>query len=80
MIFLEELENSNSELRNNGYLLSYIQSRQTKDEFLKDKDEEYKKYFNQYWEKMQSRIDVRMEYIEKEFEKSDVIDAIYNGK
>jgi hypothetical protein len=29
---------------------------------------------------MQNRIDIRMKYVEKEFEKPDVIDAIYNGK
>lgn len=81
MIFLEELENWNPELwlQNDSYLLDYIKSEQTKDDYLKDKDEGFKKYFEESWEKMQKRIDTRMEYIKKEFEKESVINSIYKG-
>jgi hypothetical protein len=79
MIFLEEIEDGTDELKNNRYLLDYISSPDSKEEFLKDKDEEYKKYFNEYREKMAARIDKRMEYVEKEFEKDEIIDSIYAG-
>jgi hypothetical protein len=79
MIFLEEIEDGTDELKNNRYLLDYISSSDSKEEFLKDKDEEYKKYFNEYREKMTARIDKRMEYVEKEFEKDEIIDSIYAG-
>ena len=78
MILLEELEIW--DLRRNGYLTDYINSKKKKDEFLQDKSPEYIEYFNKYRDEMQNRIDIRMKYVEKEFEKPDVIDAIYNGK
>jgi len=81
MIFLEELENWNSKLglKNNEYLLDFARSGQIKRDYLKDKDANFKKYFNEYWEKMQKRIDVRMEYVKKELEKDDVINHIHGG-
>lgn len=78
MILLEELEIW--DLRHNGYITDFINSKQNKEEFLKDKDKDYIEYFNKYRDEMQNRIDIRMKYVEKEFEKSDVIDAIYNGR
>lgn len=79
MIFLEEIEDGTDELKHNSYLLDYIISKKTKDDFLKDKDEEYKSYFNKYREQMTTRIDKRMEYVKKELDKSDIINSIYAG-
>jgi hypothetical protein len=79
MIFLEEIENGTDELKNNSYLLDYLNSRASKDDFLKDKDEEYKSYFNKYREEMTTRIDKRMEYVKKELDKPDIINSIYAG-
>ena len=79
MIFLEEIEDWTDELKNNSYLWDYVNSDLSKQDFLKDKDEEYKKYFNEYREKMADRINKRMEYVDKEFGKPDIIDAIYAG-
>lgn len=80
MIFLEEIEDGADGLKDNSYLWDYVNSGLSKQDFLKDKDEEYKKYFNEYLEKMVNRINKRMEYVEKEFDKPDIIDAIYAGE
>ena len=74
MIFLEEVSDDGQ--FNNDLLLEYIYSFQSKEDFLSDKDQNYKDKFEEIWGKMEDRINVRMQYIAKEFEKSEIADAI----
>lgn len=81
MIFLEELENESTStwLYWNSYLSDYLESWKKKCDYLKDKNEEFQKEFNKYWEIMQDRIAIRMKYIEKELDNEEIINSIYKG-
>lgn len=75
MIFLEEIDD-NGEFAYNTKLREYVESGKTKEDFLSDKDQNYKNEFEQIWKEMETRINLRMQYISKEFEKSDIIESI----
>ena len=77
MIFLEEIDES-GEFAYNQLLREYIQSGKTREDFLSDKDENYKNEFEQIWEKMEERINVRMQYVLEEFKKPDIIESLSN--
>ncbi|MBO7505638.1 hypothetical protein J6T66_06015 [bacterium] len=43
---------------------------------MSEKDKDYKNEFEQVWKQMEDRINDRMTYILKEFEKPDIIESI----
>lgn len=77
MIFLEEIDEW-GEFAYNQLLREYVQSWKAKEDFLSDKDQAYKNKFEQAWKEMEVRVNVRMQYVLDEFEKSDIIESINN--
>ena len=75
MIFLEEIDEG-GKFAYNQLLREYIEPGKSKKDFLSEKDQNYKGEFEQVWEKLENRINVRMQYILKEFKKSDIINSI----
>ena len=75
MIFLEEIDEG-GQFAYNELLREYVQSCKTKEDFLSDKDENYRNTFEQIWGNMEKRVNVRMQYILEEFEKPDIIESI----
>ena len=75
MIFLEEIDTW-GQFAYNELLSEYIRSWKSKEDFLSDKDQNYKNTFEEAWKNMEIRCNLRMQYVLEEFKKSDIIDAI----
>ena len=77
MIFLEEISEYGQFAYNNS-LWDYVRSSKSKEDFLSDKDQNYKNVFEETRHKLEDRINTRMQYVSKEFEKPDIIESLNN--
>lgn len=78
MIFLDELENG----KFNGYtpFFEYLQSWNSKEDYIKGLKEDQKIQFEEKWKEMETQIKLRMEYIEKVFKWDKIIKDLKEGK
>ena len=75
MIILEEVDRDWM-FEYDQYLVEYIQSWESMEDFLSKKPEEYKKEFKEIWDELQKRVDKRVKYINSKFEDGKIIEQI----
>lgn len=78
MLFLEEIEIWDFE--NDSDLLTYIHSGKSKSEFINTLPEKERAWFEKKRDEITKKINHRLEYIEAEFQKPDIIKAIKNNQ
>ena len=74
MIFLDEIENGKFSYYTPFF--EYVSSWKKKEEYLSTLSEDQKKQFEEEWKKLEAKIALRMEYIEKNFEWRRIMEAL----